>query len=663
MLAGFGLGALAVGAASVKMAGDFQASITKLTTSAGESKSNLGMVSQGILDMAVQTGTSTKQLADGMYMVESAGFHGAAGLQVLKNSAMGAKSEGADLATVTNAVTTVMNDFGLKADQSSIAVNTLIATVSHGKTTLQDLSGALSQVLPTAAAAHVSLTDTAAAMATMTSEGIPAANAATYLRQTIMGLETPGSKAVKTLKEIGLSSSDVAAEMQKSLPGALQMIVDHLKNKFPEGSAAYVNALKDIAGGSKTMQGLLDLTGTHLQTFKQNVVDISNAVQKGGKSIMGWSDVQGNFNFKLDQAKAAVETLMIKIGTALLPVLSNLLGSVTPLITKFGDWLVKSGALQNGLNLLKTVFSGIGTTISTIINLGAGLVNFFKNNQVAADALYAVLITLAGISLAFAIATIPTLVTSFIAWAGAAWAAAAGTIAATWPIIAVGAAIALLILGIILLVQHWKDVEKFALMIWGHIKQFFEDDVVKPIGNLFDQLGTKVHSILQNIGNFFSGLGSTVHKVISGIGDAFSGLGKLVHGIWDGIVGAIKGAINFVIGLINNVIGAIDNIHVNTPFGSIGFNIPKIPLLAHGGEVAPGKAAIAGETGQPEIVLGGSHGATVLGVSQTASLLHGSQQAPVIHNHIYINGREIANSSMVQVLSEMRSGHPIGQVA
>ena len=79
---------VAVGAGlAVKSAADFQQQTVKLVTSAGESAKNLGMVQQGILAMSSATNTSTSQLASGMYMVESAGFHGAAGLTVLKAAA------------------------------------------------------------------------------------------------------------------------------------------------------------------------------------------------------------------------------------------------------------------------------------------------------------------------------------------------------------------------------------------------------------------------------------------------------------------------------------------------------------------------------------------------------------------------------------------------
>src|SRR5437899_9820265 len=121
-LRSFAIGAAAVGAAaligigvaSTKMAGDFQSSMSNLVTGAGESQNAIKMVSDGMLKMAVDTGTGTKQLAEGMFMVESSGQHGAAALDTLKNAAMGAKVGNADLKDVTNGVTTAMVDYAAK---------------------------------------------------------------------------------------------------------------------------------------------------------------------------------------------------------------------------------------------------------------------------------------------------------------------------------------------------------------------------------------------------------------------------------------------------------------------------------------------------------------------------------------------------------------------
>lgn len=370
-----GAALVSVGAQATSMAGDFNSGLTSLVTGAGEAQSNLVLVGNGIKQLAIDTGTSTSQLTSGMYMIESAGYHGAAGLQVLQASAEGAKVGNADLGTVANATTTIMTDFGIKSSNASVAVNALIATVANGKTTMGDLSSSLSQILPTAAAAKVGLQDVMGAMATMTGEGVPAADAATYLRQTIIALDAPSKQTVTALQAIGLSSSEVANEMQISLPGALKMITDAVGKKFPEGSAEYVQALKNISGGSKQMQGMLDLTGEHMAAFQQNVGSITSAVKQGGNSITGWSLVQQDFNTKMAQAGQAVQVLMINIGEQLLPGIANILSAVTPVISGFADWVVQSGIVTTALRSVGSVLqwlfgllSQIGTALAPIFN-------------------------------------------------------------------------------------------------------------------------------------------------------------------------------------------------------------------------------------------------------------------------------------------------------
>ena len=523
-----GAGVVALGGLAVHMAGDFQASMVQLVTGAGESRGNLKLVSDGILQMAKDTGESTQQLAAGAFMIESAGYHGADALTVLKNAAEGAKVGNADLGTVSDATTTLMKDFGISASNSGTAVNALIATVAQGKTHMQDLAMSLSEVAPTASAAGISMNDMLGAMATMTGEGVPAANAATYLRQTILALTAPGTLAQKTLKDIGLSSADVANDLKnKGLPATLAEITDAVGKKFPVGSAGYVAALKDISGGSRTMQGMLDLTGSHMKDFQAAVGGVASQVKKGGSSIVGWSDVQKTFNFQFDRAKEVVQTLMIQLGEKLLPVATSLFkffaDTAIPTITKFVSWIS-------------------GTSTSATI---------FK----------VVLIAVAG-----AIAGL--LVAAFVAWAIAAGAAAVATIAATWPVLAIGAAVALLIVGIMLLHSHWKQVSDW--------------------------------------------LGSVWNNIVGGVKAGLIGLVDWMNNLEDGMRTAIKNGLNTVIGEINAFIRFIDSIQIHIPaigvgpvkspaFNWGGLGIGQIPYLAEGGNVRSAGYAVVGERG-PEVV-------------------------------------------------------------
>lgn len=353
LMADFAVSAAGAAGAVLDLGAKFQQQNTMLITSAGEAQSNLKLISDGVLQTSVATGTSTDQLEAAMYKIESSGQHGTAALTDLAAAAEGAKLENSNLADVANAEMTVMTDYASKHITAAQAVNDLIATVAHGRANIQDMSLAMSTVLPTANAVGVSLYDTSAALAVMTARGTDAASAATYLKQMLLALDAPSSKAVKTLADIGLSASQVSDEMKISLPGTLQLIEDHLKTKFPEGSAAYVAALKDISGGSRTMQGILQLTGSSLQTFTQDAKDVAAAVQDGGTKIDGWALAQQNASTKLDQAKASVEALGIKIGTALLPVVSNLATAFTqdvmPQLDRLAGWVTTTGlpALQN----------------------------------------------------------------------------------------------------------------------------------------------------------------------------------------------------------------------------------------------------------------------------------------------------------------------------
>lgn len=438
---------------SVDKAQEFQKEITTLKTGAGELAKNLPMVSQGLLKMSVDTATSTQQLTSGMFMVESSGYRGASALTVLEAAAKGARVGSADLGVTADATTTIMKDYHLKVSQVNDAVNGLIATVANGKTHMEDLAASFSHVLPTANAAHVGLTDVEAALATMTGEGVPAADAATYLRQTILSLIAPSAGAAKTLQSIGLTTTQVSNEMHKSLPATLQMITDALKKKFPEGSAQYVEAIKQISGGSKTMQGMLDLTGTHLADFKANMTSVSQAVKNGRGNVTGFADVQKTFNFQMGAAKEAVNAAFIQIGMKLLPVLTQLLSVVAPLIGNFATWISTLQANSPAV----AIFTGIVAALAVMI--------------------------------------LATVVPAFWAWATA-------TIAATWPLLLIAAAVAAAVAIIVLVVQHWGQIGAWIKNVWNNIGTFFKG-LWSGISSFFVSIWNNIISFAKQFGIYF----------------------------------------------------------------------------------------------------------------------------------------------------------------
>lgn len=351
-LIGVGIAAVGAGAAAVKAAGTWQSSMTMLETGAGESAKNIGMVSDGLLNIADDTGTATSQLASSMFLVESAGYRGAAGLEVERIAAEGAKVGHADLTATTDILTTSLHDYSLAASQSVPVMNSLIETVKDGKMTMNDLNASLTSVLPVASALHVPIADVEGALSVMAAAGDKGAAAGTHLSMMLKMLANPASTASKEMAAMGLNSIQLAEEMQTSLPGALAMIQDAVAKHFTPGSVEYNRAVSAILGGSKSGMAGLELMGKSLALFGTNVKDIASTMQSGSSDVQGWSLVQQDFNQKMDQAREMVETLGIKVGTELLPVAGQLFDKVTPLIQNFSDWIDKGNNLHD---LLQTI--------------------------------------------------------------------------------------------------------------------------------------------------------------------------------------------------------------------------------------------------------------------------------------------------------------------
>lgn len=279
----WGLAAVAGVAISVKMAGDFQQSMTRLVTSAGETKGNLGLVSQGILAMSVSTNTSTSQLASGMYQVESAGFHGAAGLTVLKAAAQGAQAEGADLGEVANAVTSGLNAYGLSASHATAFTNQMVTTVGQGKMTMQDLASSLSNVLPIASKFHISFAQVGGALATMTSMGVSARQGTQDLAATIRSLGNPTGVAVTEMGQFGISSTNVASKLgQRGLSGTISYLADTVAHKMGPSGLIALSAFNKSASAAADAKIMLD-------KLPPSVQGIAKAYLNGTASYTTWN--------------------------------------------------------------------------------------------------------------------------------------------------------------------------------------------------------------------------------------------------------------------------------------------------------------------------------------------------------------------------------------
>lgn len=147
-----------------------------------------------------------------------------------------------------------------------------------------------------------------------------------------------------------------------------------------------------------------------------------------------------------------------------------------------------------------------------------------------------------------------------------------------------------------------------AFQRWGEMFAWLYENVVKPIAQGLATAFTFIWTnVIKPVADFIVGAIKNIGDVI---GSVFGGIGKIIGDAFNAVIGIVRAPVNAIIDLLNGMIGRLNGIRIEIPefardlFGgarSIGFNIPKIPKLATGGNITGSGTVMVGEAG-PELL-------------------------------------------------------------
>ena len=351
-----GIAAAAIAVFSSKMAGNFQQATNVLVTSAGESQGALETVRKGILDIASSTGTKWQTVTDGMYQIEKAGYRGSDALRILKASAQAAREEGASLAVVTAATTSVMASYHIGVGGAVGVTNEIKTAAGEAKTTMEMFAASLSAVLPIASVNKISFADIGGALASMTQHGTSAEQATQELSFTIRNLATPSLVAQKEMNQLGLDINDVSLKMGEAdkiaggrgFAGTLSYLSETVLRKMGPAGLVLMGTFKQSKSAAEDLhimvqnmppsvrkladsflQGNLDVSGFRLAfkgmpaeqsamasqfiTLYNRTTGFSDAIRKGGTAQVTYSDAMK----KLTGGAAGLNTVLQLTGDSM----------------------------------------------------------------------------------------------------------------------------------------------------------------------------------------------------------------------------------------------------------------------------------------------------------------------------------------------------------
>ncbi|EPZ61799.1 phage tail tape measure protein, TP901 family, core region [[Clostridium] sordellii ATCC 9714] len=261
-----------IGTAAAMASVGFEDGMAKVSTIADTTKVPLGDLRKGILDLSNQTGISSEEIANNVYDAISAGQQTGDAVSFVSNSTKLAKAGFAEAGQSLDLLTTIMNSYGLKAQDVTKVSDTLIQTQNLGKVTVGQLSADMGRVIPTAKDLGVNLEQVASGYAIMTSKGIKSAETTTYMNSMLNELGKSGTTANKALKKAsgksfpeliksGKSLGDILAMMEKEAKKSGKSLGD-MFGSAEAGKAALVLSSKsgkefnDMLGKMKVVQAL-----------------------------------------------------------------------------------------------------------------------------------------------------------------------------------------------------------------------------------------------------------------------------------------------------------------------------------------------------------------------------------------------------------------------
>ncbi len=508
---------------------------------------------------------SQLELLQASYDVASAGFGETSDLiNVLKASQLGATGGFSDLATVTDATTSVLNAYGLESDKAAKIVDGFVQTQNDGKIIVEQYAQQIGRLAPIAAGAGVIIDELNAAISSVTATGVPVESTFAGLRQVIAAIQKPTGEAAKAAKKLGIDFS-ASALKSKGLGGVLQEIVD-------KGGASE-ETLALLFGSVEARTAVLPLLNDQLVSFNKNLENQANA--------------QGTAADAATTSSNTIQGALTRLGTAF----TNLAGEGSEFGALFREVLkvtavtVEALALAVKLAILPfrqffAVISGVGQAIAQEIGVDAiNIVQGLENGWIA----------------------VKEAVTNFTN-AVVASAVEAGK--------AIGRIVSLFIKAFQRIAKFIDEnpVAQFILKFSG-IKLIQEgiNKLQQENGVIIEENTKKTDKLKNKVGE--------VKTATDGLSNAFQKIGdNIATGVSDALVGAIQGTRSLgdaARGILQGIASDLLRLGVNTFLSStFGGIFSSLDTFATGGRPPVGKPSIVGEKG-PELFVPSTAGTII----------------------------------------------------
>jgi len=383
-----------MGVASVKMALDFEKSMTKVNTLVGVSKKEVEKLKKEVLDLSGKTATAPNELAEGLYFLTSAGLSGADAMEALEQVSKGVVSGLGESADLANVAAAAQNAYGKATMSASKALDIFGGMVKTGMFNAADLSKVLGTQLGLSASLGISFEEVGAMISTYTKTTGDANAATTGLSGVMMSFAKITPKQEEALKKVKLSAKSLRDMLSKK---GLQGTLLEMQKRFKANGVE----MSDFFSKSQSLKAVLGVLGNQTETYK---AILDTLYESTGFVNSAFEETAETSAFKMQKAINDLVVAGTQLGNTMFPIVDKLAKKISALATWFSkltdqqkknvvQWGLILAAVGPVLSIFGSMVIKIGALIPVLINVARGFravtVAMMSNPYVALGAIVA----------------------------------------------------------------------------------------------------------------------------------------------------------------------------------------------------------------------------------------------------------------------------------
>lgn len=359
-IAAAGVAATALGVAAIKMAADFDASMSTVQANTGASADEMNQLRQAAIDAGADTIYSATESADAINELGKAGLSTS---DILSGGLSGAlnlaASDGMAVGDAAELMATTLKQFNLTGAQSSQVADALAAGAGKAVGSAHDLGLALNQAGMVSHSFGISMQETTGTLAAFADSGMIGSDAGTSLKTMLISLANPSTKATNLMKELGINAYDTQGNFI-GLSGLAGVLKDKLSGLSQEQRN---QALATIFGTDA-----IRAANVLYEQGAEGIDDWTKAVSESGFAAEQAAAKNNNLKGDLENLSGSFESLMISLGEGGQGPLRSLVQTLDTLVDGFSSL---PAPVQQSIVLLTALVGGFTALHSAMGPLNA----------------------------------------------------------------------------------------------------------------------------------------------------------------------------------------------------------------------------------------------------------------------------------------------------